>query len=193
MNSSDKQRALFLDRDGVINADHGYVGTYNDFHFIEGIFDVVLFFQSMGYLPIVVTNQSGIARGFYTETDFDVLMDQVKKDFSANGIHSLPVYYCPHHPEAKIPQYAMTCVCRKPAPGMLLNAAQDWHIDLASSVLIGDSWRDIQAADAAGIKQSYFLSKNTATREQSSLLSQHHKVTSVSSFSALLAAASRYA
>lgn len=186
MNSQYKQPALFLDRDGVINVDHGYVGKYEDFDFIEGIFDAVLFFQSKGFLPVVVTNQSGIARGYYTETDFEVLMERVQDDFSTHGIHSLPVYFCPHHLDGTIPKYATKCECRKPAPGMLLSAAQDLEIDLANSVLVGDSWRDIQAADAAGLKQSFFLSKDNITGEQEAQLSKDHTVTRIDSLKELI-------
>lgn len=186
MNSQFKQRALFLDRDGVINIDHGYVGKYDDFDFMEGIFDAVLFFQSKGFLPVVVTNQSGIARGYYTETDFEVLMERVQNDFSIHGIHSLPIYFCPHHLDGKIPQYTTKCTCRKPAPGMLLAAAQDLDLDLANSVLVGDSWRDIQAADAAGLKQSFFLSDSSITSEQAAQLSRDHLVTKIASLKELI-------
>tara|TARA_A200000113_G_scaffold124598_1_gene112183 strand:+ start:3367 stop:3930 length:564 start_codon:yes stop_codon:yes gene_type:complete len=186
MKSHNQQRALFLDRDGVINVDHGYVGKYDEFDFMEGIFDAVLFFQTKGFLPVVVTNQSGIARGYYTESDFEVLMERVQKDFSFHGIHSLPIYFCPHHLDGKIPQYTTKCTCRKPAPGMLLSAAQDLDLDLANSVLVGDSWRDIQAADAAGLKQSFFLSKDNATSEQEAQLSKDHTVTKIASLKELI-------
>ena len=155
--SAPATKALFLDRDGVINVDHGYVGTYADFEYINGIFDVIKQFQLKGYQPVIVTNQSGIARGFYTETEFQSLMERVQKDFTANNINSIPVYFCPHHKQGSI--------------------------DLCNSILIGDSWRDIQAADAAGLKQSIFLSKEIVTPEQAEGLSEGHKVNIVTSFS----------
>ena len=88
-----KQKALFLDRDGVINVDHGYVGSYEDFEFVEGIFDIIHTFQNNGFLPVIVTNQSGIARGYYSEKDFHGLMEQVQKEFSARNIVNIPVYF----------------------------------------------------------------------------------------------------
>ena len=181
--SAPATKALFLDRDGVINVDHGYVGTYADFEYINGIFDVIKQFQLKGYQPVIVTNQSGIARGFYTETEFQSLMKRVQKDFTANNINSIPVYFCPHHKQGSISRYAISCECRKPAPGMLLKAAKDLNIDLCNSVLIGDSWRDIQAADAAGLKQSIFLSKEVVTPEQAEGLSEGHKINIVTSLS----------
>ena len=181
--SAPATKALFLDRDGVINVDHGYVGTYADFEYINGIFAVIKQFQLKGYQPVIVTNQSGIARGFYTETEFQSLMERVQKDFTANNINSIPVYFCPHHKQGSISRYAISCECRKPAPGMLLKAAKDLNIDLCNSVLIGDSWRDIQAADAAGLKQSIFLSKEVVTPEQAEGLSEGHKINIVTSLS----------
>lgn len=176
-----KQKALFLDRDGIINVDHGYVGKYEDFEFVEGIFDIILKFQNNGFVPVIVTNQSGIARGYYNERDFHVLMKRVQKDFSAHGIVDIPVYFCPHHTQGSVKQYAVDCQCRKPLPGMLNQAAQELNIDLESSVLIGDSWRDIEAASAAGVSKSFYLSKQCISDKQLSRLAQPHEVIRVTS------------
>ena len=110
-------------------------------------------------------------------------MKRVQKDFTAHNINNIPVYFCPHHKQGSISRYAISCECRKPAPGMLLKAAKDLNIDLCNSVLIGDSWRDIQAADAAGLKQSIFLSKEVVTPEQAEGLSEGHKINIVTSLS----------
>lgn len=151
------QKALFLDRDGIINEDHGYVYRFEDFTFIEGIFDLIHRFVAQGYLPVVVTNQSGIGRGMYTESDFHSLMGQVQGVFTQQGLPTVPVYFCPNHPTKGIGRYKVSCNNRKPAPGMLLTAQQEWNIDFARSVMVGDSWRDIVAAQRAGVGLSYFL------------------------------------
>lgn len=181
-----KQKALFLDRDGVINVDHSYVGSYEDFEFVEGIFDIIHTFQNNGFLPVIVTNQSGIARGYYSEKDFHGLMEQVQKEFYARNIVNIPVYFCPHHEQGSVAEYAIACKCRKPLPGMLNQAARDLNIDLANSVLIGDSWRDIEAANAAGLTKSYFLSDNRITAEQLTTISSSHRVSQVKRLSEIL-------
>ena len=173
------QKALFLDRDGVINVDHGYVGRYEDFEYIDGIFPLVSQFQSHGYQPVIVTNQSGIARGFYSEGDFHELMAQVKDDFAQHGIKNLEVYYCPHHEEGCVPQYAIACACRKPKAGMFNEAAHDLNIKTADSVMIGDSWRDIVAADIAGVRKSFFINSKAITQAMRVSIHPEHKVTLV--------------
>ena len=181
--SSHKQKALFLDRDGVINVDHGYVGKYENFEYVEGIFDVVRKFQNEGYLPVIVTNQSGIARGYYTERDFHRLMERVQKDFASHDVKHIPVYYCPHHTQGSVKKFAIECQCRKPLPGMLHRAAKELDIDLVNSILIGDSWRDIEAANAAGLTESFYLSHKLITDEQLSKLNSSHRVSNVTSLS----------
>jgi len=143
-------KALFLDRDGVINVEKNYLYKIENFEFIDGIFDLCRFFQDKGYLIFVVTNQSGIARGYYTEDDFSVLTKWMVGAFKEKGVDVTHVYHCPHHPDI-----SGACDCRKPNPGMLLEAAATYQIDLKESVLIGDKERDIDAAFHAGLDVAY--------------------------------------
>ena len=155
-NSKEKKNgavaALFLDRDGVINVEKDYLYKIEDFEFIDGIFELCKKYQEMGYLIIVVTNQSGIARGYYNEEDFAVLTDWMTGEFKKRGIVITHVYHCPHHPDI-----SGACECRKPSPGMLLEAAKMYNIDLENSLLIGDKERDIEAAARAGVGSRYLL------------------------------------
>ncbi|WP_218311056.1 D-glycero-alpha-D-manno-heptose-1,7-bisphosphate 7-phosphatase [Alteromonas antoniana] len=153
-----KNKALFLDRDGIINEDKAYVYRKEDIDFVEGIFDVIRTFVSKGFMPVIVTNQSGIGRGLYSEADFAALSRWMQSQFDSAGLPAIPVYYCPHHPTEGIGQYRQQCDCRKPEPGMLLTAIAEHHIDASRSFMIGDSWRDIQAADAAGVGHKIFVS-----------------------------------
>lgn len=146
-----KKKALFLDRDGVINVDHGYVSKIEDFEFIEGIFPLCRKAKELGYLIIVVTNQSGIGRGYYTEVDFHNLMNWVKQEFVRNGVEIDKVYYSPYHEVHGIGKYKQDSEDRKPKPGMILKARDELGIDLAKSILVGDKEKDIEAAIAAGI------------------------------------------
>ena len=145
------QPALFLDRDGVINVDHGYVHKPEDVEFVDGIFELVAAAKRAGYLVVVVTNQAGIGRGYYSEDDFHALMDWMKARFVERGGQVDAVYFCPYHPEHGIGEYRRESDCRKPAPGMLLQAARDLDIDLASSIFVGDKPSDMAAGRAAGV------------------------------------------
>ncbi|MEQ1889848.1 MAG: HAD family hydrolase [Alphaproteobacteria bacterium] len=144
------RRALFLDRDGVINADTGYISRIDEIRFIEGIFDLCRTACGLGYLLIIATNQSGIGRGYFTEQDFQKLTGWMRERFAAERAPLAAVYHCPYHPEG-IGQYRRQSDWRKPAPGMLLQAAADFSLDLSASLLIGDSEHDILAARAAGL------------------------------------------
>ncbi|MBI1677035.1 MAG: D-glycero-beta-D-manno-heptose 1,7-bisphosphate 7-phosphatase [Shewanella sp.] len=144
-------RAVFLDRDGVINKDHGYVHLVDDFEYIDGVFESCLSLKEMGYKLVVVTNQSGIARGMYTEDQFHSLTEWMDWNFADKGVELDGIYYCPHHAEKGIGEYKVDCDCRKPKPGMLNDAAQFLKIDLANSVMVGDKAEDMQAAKAAGV------------------------------------------
>lgn len=154
-----KQKALFLDRDGVINVEKHYLYKKEDFEFIDGIFEVCKHFQTLGYLIIVVTNQSGIARGMYSEMDFSMLTFWMLEQFDKEGVTIDQVYHCPHHPDISGP-----CECRKPKPGMLLQAHAEFEIDLEHSVLIGDKERDIEAAHNAGVENTYLFTEASAIK-----------------------------
>ncbi len=143
--------AVFLDRDGVINIDHGYVHQVDDFEYIEGVFDACAALKQMGYKLAVVTNQSGIARGLYTEEQFHTLTEWMDWNFADKGVELDGIYYCPHHNEKGIGEYKQDCDCRKPKPGMINSAAQFLKIDLSKSVMVGDKRDDMLAAIAAGI------------------------------------------
>ncbi|MEG3789790.1 HAD family hydrolase [Lysobacter sp. CCNWLW3] len=148
-------KALFLDRDGVINTDHGYVHTPERTDWVPGIFDLAAQARSCGFLVVVVTNQAGIARGYYDEAQFYRYTQWVHEQFASRGAPLLATYFCPHHPDAGLGELKMACSCRKPQPGMLLQAAQDWDIRPASSVLVGDQASDIEAARLAGLGQAF--------------------------------------
>ncbi len=149
------KKALFLDRDGVINLDHGYVHTVEAFEFVPGILDCIRRMQSRGYLPIVVTNQSGIGRGYYSREDFRRVTDYMLEEMRKAGIaiSREQVLFCPHTPEEG-------CGCRKPQPGMLLEAIERFGIDPAASVMIGDKRSDIEAAEAARVGRTLLVEKN---------------------------------
>jgi D-glycero-D-manno-heptose 1,7-bisphosphate phosphatase len=145
------RRAAFLDRDGVINVDHGYVFRRADFEFVEGALEACATLAARGFTLVVVTNQSGIGRGIYSEADFADLTTWMTAQFAAANASLAGVYFCPHHPLDGKGVYRIECDCRKPAPGMLMKAARDLQIDLARSVLFGDKRHDLEAAAAAGV------------------------------------------
>lgn len=153
--------ALFLDRDGVINEDVAYCHRPQDCRFLPGIFDLVRRARVIGMAVVVVTNQAGIARGYYTEEQFHAFMDWMRSQFTAKGAPLDAVYFCPHHPTAGQGAYLRACGCRKPEPGMLIQAAQDLNLDLPASILVGDSLTDLEAARRAGIKYALLLAPAT--------------------------------
>jgi D-glycero-D-manno-heptose 1,7-bisphosphate phosphatase len=148
-------KAAFLDRDGVINEDSGYVGRIKDFKFKDGIFELLKLLQNLGFTLFIVTNQSGIARGYYSEEDFYKLTEWMKEKFKKEGIEIKDVRFCPHHPDI-----TGECECRKPKPGMILDLAEKYNIDLKNSIMIGDSDRDIEAAKRAGIEKTFKVEEN---------------------------------
>lgn len=143
--------ALFLDRDGVVNVDHGYVYRQGDFEFVHGIFDLCRAARHLGYLIFVVTNQAGIGRGFYSEEEFLRLSTWMCGVLESEGAAIDRVYFSPYHPEDGIGPYKLDSPMRKPGPGMILQAAKEFGVDLARSVSVGDKETDMEAGVAAGI------------------------------------------
>ena len=139
-------KAAFLDRDGVINIDHAYVHRPEEFQFIDGALQACRELVKAGFALIVVTNQSGIGRGYYSEADFEHLCQWMKEQFADAQAPITAIYYCPHHPTKALGSYRVDCTCRKPAPGMLLKAQADYDIDMSRSLMIGDKSSDMAAA-----------------------------------------------
>lgn len=146
------QKAVFLDRDGVINIDKAYVSKIEDFEFCEGVFEALRHFQSLGYKLIIVTNQSGIGRSYYSEEDFQKLTEWMKETLLHVKINIDAVYHCPHAPEEQ-------CACRKPKSGMFEEAIRAFDIDVKTSWMIGDKSTDMQAAQGVGIDNTILLSQ----------------------------------
>ncbi len=156
--------ALFLDRDGVLNEDKGFVHRWEDFHWIPGAREAVAAFNRAGWLVIVVTNQSGVGRGYYTEEAMHTLHDQMQADLKAAGGRIDAFYHAPHHPESPLAAYRHPDPpLRKPNPGMILQALQDWPIDRDASLLVGDKPSDLEAALRAGIRGVLFQGGNLKT------------------------------
>jgi D-glycero-D-manno-heptose 1,7-bisphosphate phosphatase len=153
-----KQRALFLDRDGVVNHEVGYLHRVEDVRFVEGIFSLCRTAAGLGYRLIVVTNQAGIARGFYSEADFETLMVWMRDALRAEGVELDAVYYCPFHPEHGIGDYKREHEDRKPGTGMLRRGMREFGVELRQSVMVGDRCSDIAAANAAGLRQAFLIS-----------------------------------
>ena len=135
-------KAVFLDRDGTINIDKGYLYKISDFEFLPNAVEALKILQNAGYLLIIITNQSGIGRGYYTEEDFMKLNEYMKNELRKNGVNISGVYYCPHLPDAKIERYRKVCECRKPSLGLFERAVHDFDIDLSQSYAVGDKLRD---------------------------------------------------
>ena len=154
-------KVVFLDRDGVINKEVGYLHKVDDFEFIDGVFASCLNFQSLGYQMIIVTNQSGIGRGYYDESDFHQLTKWMLAQFKQHGVNILDVFFCPHGPESD-------CDCRKPKPGMFLQANNKYDIDMKNSWMIGDKEADIQAANSAGISNTVLVKSGHQINEKTS-------------------------
>jgi D-glycero-D-manno-heptose 1,7-bisphosphate phosphatase len=158
--SSPARPAAFLDRDGVINHDTGYIHRAADFVWVDGAIDAIRYLNERNYLIFVVTNQAGIARGLYGETDVLALHGWVNAQLAIRSARIDAFYFCPHHPTEGMPTYQITCECRKPAPGMLLRAMREWPVKLAGSFMIGDRQTDLEAATAAGVPGHLFSGGN---------------------------------
>lgn len=143
-------KAAFLDRDGVINIDHAYVHKIEDFNWLPGVLEAAHALHTAGYALVVVTNQSGIGRGYYDKAAFERLTDWMKARFAEAGAPLAGVYFCPHHPDEALEGYRRNCDCRKPRPGMLLQAASELSLDLSASLMFGDKSSDMTAGRAAG-------------------------------------------
>ena len=156
--SSTKTKALFLDRDGIINVDHGYVFKKEDFEFNEGIFETLLSLQSLDYLLIIVTNQSGIGRGYYSEEAYMELTSYMVACFAKEGIKIDAVYHCPHTPDED-------CKCRKPRTGMIKSANKQFNIQMQDSWMIGDKESDMLVGKNAGILKRIFVSTKSSSKE----------------------------
>lgn len=154
---SQRRPALFLDRDGVLNEDRGYVARWEDFAWIEGAREAVAAFNAAGWLVIVVTNQSGVGRGYYTEADMHALHAKMAEELARAGARVDAFYFAPHHPEAPVAAYRHPDPPdRKPNPGMILRAFSEWPIDRDRSVLVGDKASDMEAASRAGVRGLMF-------------------------------------
>ncbi len=153
-------KTVFFDRDGVLNVDVNYLYRPEDFVWIDGAKDAIRYLKQQDYLVIVITNQSGVARGYYGEEDVIRLHEWMNEQLEAVDAHIDAFYYCPHHPDGALEQYRQKCFCRKPEPGLILQAIDEWSVDVSRSILIGDKRRDIEAAQKAGIKGYLFTQGN---------------------------------
>ncbi|MDG2961128.1 D-glycero-beta-D-manno-heptose 1,7-bisphosphate 7-phosphatase [Bisgaard Taxon 10/6] len=150
------KKAIFLDRDGTLNIDHGYVHRIDDFHFIEGSIEALQKLKAMGFLLVLVTNQSGIARGYFSEEQFLQLTEWMDWSLADRGVDLDGIYYCPHHPQGQ-GEYKQDCDCRKPKSGMLQQAVRELNIDPAQSFMVGDKVEDLLAAQGAKVRSKILV------------------------------------
>ncbi|MGB6129237.1 MAG: D-glycero-beta-D-manno-heptose 1,7-bisphosphate 7-phosphatase [Psychrilyobacter sp.] len=146
------KKCVFLDRDGNINVEKDYLHKVEEFEFIDGAKKAIKIFNDLDYLVVIVTNQSGVARGYYDENSVKILHDYLQREVEKIGGHIDGFYYCPHHPEKGIGQYKLNCNCRKPEPGMFLQAQKDLGIDFSSSIMVGDKISDVNAGKNLGMR-----------------------------------------
>lgn len=159
-------KTIFLDRDGVINQEVNYLYKIDDFEFIDGIFDTCRYFQNLDYKIIIITNQSGISRGYFSEHDYLILTKWMLSIFKKNNINILDIFHCPHGPDS-------TCECRKPKPGMFIAAKNKHNINMKESWMIGDRQRDITAASLAGITNTILVGSGHKTYLENSQIKYH--------------------
>ncbi len=146
-----KKPAAFLDRDGTLNHDDGYTYKIEKFRWIEGAKAAIRLLNDAGYLVFIVTNQAGIARGYYDAAAVDTLHHWMQCELATAGAHFDDIRYCPHHPEGTVPEFSIVCDCRKPGTGMLKSLIEQWHPDISRSFMLGDSDKDAEAGAAVGI------------------------------------------
>lgn len=163
---ADKIPAIFLDRDGTMNVDKGYVHEIDNFEFIDGAIEAMHELKKMGYALVMVTNQSGIARGLFTEETFMQLTEWMDWSLADREIDLDGIYFCPHHPDAIVEEYRQQCDCRKPQPGMLLSAQQELNIDMAASYMVGDKIDDMLAGKAAGVGKKVLVRSGKPVTEE---------------------------
>ncbi|WP_439294875.1 D-glycero-beta-D-manno-heptose 1,7-bisphosphate 7-phosphatase [Lonepinella sp. BR2882] len=166
------KKAIFLDRDGTLNVDHGYVYQIDDFQFIDGSIEALKELKSMGYLLVVVTNQSGIARGYFTEEQFLQLTEWFDWSLADCGVDLDGIYYCPHHPDGK-GEFRQDCDCRKPKGGMLLQAIKELNIDPSKSFIVGDKIEDLQAGMEANVANKVLVKTGKPVTEQGKNLADY--------------------
>ena len=163
------KKVVFLDRDGVINIDKNYLYKWDDFEFISGSIEGMKKLINANYQIIIVTNQSGIARGFYSENEYLELTAKYNEVLKNNGINVLDIFYCPHFKGGIIKKYAIDCECRKPKPGMILKAIKKYEINITKSILIGDKESDIIAGRSSGLSKTFLISSNKNKKNLSTL------------------------
>jgi D-glycero-D-manno-heptose 1,7-bisphosphate phosphatase len=166
-------KAAFIDRDGVINEELAYVHRAEDFHVLPGVVDALRLLREHGWKLVVVTNQAGIARGMYTEADYQRLTEHMRALFAAAGTPLDGIYHCPHHPDGSVPAYRTDCDCRKPRPGMLLAAAAELGLTLADSVIVGDKDSDLEAGRAAGLAACVLVESGHVPSAKARRLADH--------------------
>lgn len=172
-NQSISTKAVFLDRDGVINVDTGYVSHSDDFVFIDGVIDACKAIKDKGYQIVIITNQSGIARGYFSEDEFMTLTEWMDWSLADKGVDIDGIYFCPHHPEHGIGDFKQACDCRKPQPGMIKSAQSHLDIDLSQSYLVGDKLSDLQAGKNAGVATNILVRTGKDVTEEAKDAADH--------------------
>jgi D-glycero-D-manno-heptose 1,7-bisphosphate phosphatase len=153
-----KRRAVFIDRDGTISEEVGYINHVSRFRLFSYAAPAIKHLNENGWLAIVITNQAGVARGYFSEETIQTVHAAMTKDLESSGARLDAIYYCAHHPSVGEPPYRLDCDCRKPKPGLISRAAQDFDIDLAESWMVGDRYSDVELARNAGVKSMFVLS-----------------------------------
>lgn len=165
-------KAVFLDRDGTINVERNYLYRVEDFNYIPGVIIALHMLQDAGYQLVILTNQSGIARGYYSVEDYNRLTDWMLKDLESRGIHIAGTYYCPHLPEGIVKKFSMDCNCRKPQIGMFEKSIRDLNIDITQSIAIGDKLRDLEICRSHETRGFWLGEHDTVSEDSSDINSE---------------------